>query len=236
MVNTYKYEKQLKEKSSKFISILCEKNILADVTEDSLREYSIKISVNNFGTVNLYYKPTQDTYSISLHEIKGKDESALIRNIWNELNSIEDEKIYKDRGYEIDVDGSYRKGITSFGAVIRKDGKVIEELSGILELSEVQGSHQIAGEIKAVTESIKWCRENNIQELTIYYDYKGLEKWARGHWKTKKLVSKEYADFMREDNIKIHWIKIQSHTGKKWNEHADNLASDEIKRFLKNNK
>jgi ribonuclease HI len=231
----YKYEKQLKEKSSEFISGLCEKNLFADVVEDSLREYSVKILIRKFGIVNLYYKPTQDTYSISIHEIKNKDKSSVIQKIWNELNSIEDEAIYKNKGWEIDVDGSYRKGMTSYGAVIRKDGIVKDELSGILDISEVQGSHQIAGEIKAVTESIKWCRENNVKEVTVYYDYKGLEKWAMGHWKTKKQVSKEYADFMREDSIKIHWIKIQSHTGKKWNEYADNLAAGAIIRFLKNN-
>jgi len=45
-----------------------------------------------------------------------------------------------------------------------------------------------------------------------------IKVWRNGRGDTgkqKKLVSKEYADFMREDNIKIHWIKIQSHTEKK---------------------
>ncbi|MCX6165898.1 MAG: reverse transcriptase-like protein [Ignavibacteriae bacterium] len=230
----YPYEKQIKEKSSEFINKLSENNILADIISDSLREYSVKIKVNDYGIVNLYYKPTQDTYTITLHEIKDKENSLILQNFWNELNGISAEgDIYKNKGYEIDVDGSYQKGITSYGVVIRKDGKVVKEISGIVEVFQVKGSHQVAGEIKAVTESIEWCRKNNINETTIYYDYKGLEKWARGLWKTKKEISKEYADFMKTDNIKIHWVKIKSHTGKKWNEYADKLAANAIGKHLR---
>lgn len=231
--NKYPYEKQIKEKSSEFINKLSGKNILADIIPDSLREYSIKIKVNDFGIVNLYYKPTQDTYTITLHEIKEKGDSLILQNYWNELNGITEEKIYKDKGYEIDVDGSYQKGITSYGVVIRKDGKVVKEIFGIVDFSQVKGSHQIAGEIKAVTEAIEWCRKNKIEETTVYYDYRGLEKWAKGQWKTKKSISKEYADFMKLDNIKIHWVKIKSHTGKKWNEYADRLAAKAIVEYLR---
>jgi ribonuclease HI len=227
-IKKYPYEKQLKEKSSEFINMLCDKNILADIMPESLRDYSIKLRVQDFGIVNLYYKPTQNTYSIALHEINEDKKSSLLQKYWNELSGISNEDVYKNKGYEIDVDGSYQKGITSYGVVIRKNGKLLKELSGMLDNSEVHGSHQIAGEIKAVTQAVRWCRENEINDVTIYYDYKGLEKWARGQWKTKKTISKNYADFMREDNLKIHWVKIQSHTGKKWNEYADKLASDAI--------
>jgi ribonuclease H-related protein len=232
-IKKYPYEKQIKEKSSEYINKLSEKNILADIIPDSLREYSIKIKVNDFGIVNLYYKPTQDTYTIALHEIKDKGDSLILQNYWNELNGLIEEEIYKDKGYEIDVDGSYQKGITSYGVVIRKDGKLIKEISGIVEALHVKGSHQIAGEIKAVTEAIEWCRKNKIDDVTIYYDYKGLEKWAKGLWKTKKEISKEYADFMKIGNIKIHWVKIKSHTGKKWNEYADKLAAKAIGKHLR---
>jgi ribonuclease HI len=223
----YPFEKQLKEKSCEFIKKLSNKNILADVIPESLREYSIKIRANDFGIVNLYYKPTQDSYLITLQEVKNNPQ--VLQKIWNKLNEIKEEKIYTERGYEIDVDGSYRKGITSYGVVIRKDGKVIKELSGMLDPSEVGGSHQVAGEIKAVTEAVTWCKENEINNVAIYYDYKGLEKWARGQWKTKKAVSKDYADFMKIEDLKIHWVKIESHTGKKWNEYADRLATKAIK-------
>lgn len=226
MDKNYKYEKQLKEKSSGFINKLSLENIFADIVPDSLREYSVKIKVNDFGIVNLYYKPTQNLYTITLQEIKYNAE--ILQKYWNELNNIKEEEIYENKGYEIDVDGSHRNGVTSYGVVIRKDGKNIKELSGTIDHIEVRGSYQIAGEIKAVTEAINWCRKNKIDDITIYYDYKGLEKWAKGQWKTKKEISKNYADFMKADNIKINWVKIKSHTGKKWNEYADKLASKAI--------
>lgn len=214
--------------------MLSEKNILADIIPDSLREYSIKIKVNDFGIVNLYFKPTQGKFSITLQEVKNDGDVLIIQNYWNKLNGIKEEETYKNKGYEIDVDGSYRNWITSYGIVIRKEGNVIKEISGIVDSAQVKGSHQIAGEIKAVTEAIKWCRKNKIHEVTIYYDYKGLEKWAKGLWKTKKVISKEYADFMKVDNVEIKWVKIKSHSGKKWNEYADRLAIKAIKEKNKN--
>lgn len=222
----YLYEKQLLQKSSDYINKLCEHNILADIIKDSIREYSIKIDVKDFGIVNLYYKPTQNSFSILLNEIKNEGDKFILQNYWNELNNIDENEIYKNKGYEIDVDGSYKNGISSYGVVIRKDGKVIKEISGIVNSSQVYNSNQIAGEIKAVKEAILWCRNNKISEVTIYYDYKGLEKWANGLWKTKKDISKEYAEFMKINDIKINWIKIKSHTGKQWNEYADKLAEN----------
>lgn len=230
----FPYEKQLKNKSSEYINGLSDNNILADIVPDSIREYSVKIGVNDFGVVNLYYKPTQDKFKITLQEIGIKNKAEILLKHWNELNGIEEEEIYKNKGYEIDTDGSFREGITSYGVVIRKDGNIIKEISGILDSDEVRGSHQVAGEIRAVTEAIGWCRENDIREVTIYYDYKGLEKWAMGLWKTKKSVSREYADFMRIDKIKIKWVKVESHTGKKWNEYADKLAEKAIRKRNKN--
>lgn len=230
----FPFEKQLKDKSSEYINKLSESNILAGVVPDSIREYSVKIGVNDFGVVNLYYKPTQDKFKITLQEIGIKKKAEILLKYWNELNGIEEEEIYKNKGYEIDVDGSFREGITSYGVVIRKDGNIIKEISGTLDSDEARGSHQVAGEIRAVTEAIGWCRENDIRDVTIYYDYKGLEKWARGLWKTKKNITRRYSDFMKTDDIKIHWVKIKSHTGKKWNEYADKLAEKAVRKRNKN--
>lgn len=221
----YKYEHKLMEKSSEFISHLCDKNIPADIIGGSMREYSVKIKANDIGVINLYYSPNQDAYKITAQEIPDEGDKLIIQGYWNELNGIKDEKIYRDKGFEIDVDGSFRNGVTTYGAVIRKNGKIISELSGIVDTMHVKGSHQIAGEIKAVTESVKWCIENGVNEVTVYYDYKGLEKWASGKWKTKKAVSQEYYRFMKNNSMKINWVKIESHTGKKWNEYADRLAA-----------
>lgn len=126
--------------------------------------------------------------------------------------------------YEIYVDGSFINGATGYGAVILKNGKVVDELCGAVAASEVNNTRQVAGELIAVKEALKWCREHSINEVSIYYDYLGIEKWATGQWKTNQPLTQEYARFVRESPIKIHWHKVDSHTGNRWNDRADALA------------
>lgn len=126
--------------------------------------------------------------------------------------------------YEIYVDGSFINGATGYGAVILKDGEVVDELSGTVDVSEVNNTRQIAGELMAVREALNWCREHSINEVSIYYDYLGIEKWATGKWKTNQPLTQEYARFVRECPIRIRWHKVDSHTGNRWNDRADALA------------
>jgi len=126
--------------------------------------------------------------------------------------------------YEIYVDGSHISGATGYGAVIIKNGRVVEELCGPVDSIEVANTRQVAGELIAVKEALKWCIEHSINEVSIYFDYLGIEKWATGQWKTNQPLTKEYARFVRECPIKIHWHKVNSHSGDRWNDRADELA------------
>ena len=225
----YKYESQLNTKAGEFISFLSDKNILADIISDSIRDYSIKIEIKDAGVINLFYSPNKDSYKITIQDIKNKNLIREIEYYWYEFSGNEIKEYYSNKGIEIDVDGSYQNGVTTYGCVIRKNGKVIKELSGIVDEVEVDGSYQVAGEIKAVKEAVNWCLENSINDITIYHDYNGLEMWAKGIWKTKKPVSKSYSEFMRIVSIKINWVKIESHTGVKWNEYDDKLAKNAAK-------
>ena len=126
--------------------------------------------------------------------------------------------------YQIYVDGSFINGATGYGAVILKNGKVVDELSGSVAVSEVNETRQVAGELVAVKEALNWCRAHSVKEVSIYYDYLGIEKWATGQWKTNQPLTKDYARFVRESPIKIRWHKVNSHTGDRWNDRADALA------------
>jgi ribonuclease HI len=126
--------------------------------------------------------------------------------------------------FEIYVDGSFINGATGYGAVVLKNGKVVDELSGAVDASEVNETRQVAGELVAVKEALSWCREHSVDEVSIYYDYLGIEKWATRQWKTNQPLTKEYARFVGECPIKIHWHKVDSHTGNRWNDRADALA------------
>ena len=103
-----------------------------------------------------------------------------------------------------------------------KGDKELIRLSG--RVNKYTESRQIGGELKGTMAVIRWCEENNVSEIDIYYDYKGIEMWATGRWKTEKPISQEYRAFMQQSKIKVHWHKVKSHTGVHWNEVADELA------------
>ncbi|MEO0598145.1 MAG: RNase H family protein, partial [Chloroflexota bacterium] len=42
--------------------------------------------------------------------------------------------------------------------------------------------------------------------------------------KANKPLTQSYRAFMQSHDIKVHWRKVKSHTGVKWNEVADDLA------------
>ena len=52
--------------------------------------------------------------------------------------------------YEIYVDGSFINGATGYGAVILKNGAVVDELYGAVAATEVNNTRQVAGELIAV--------------------------------------------------------------------------------------
>lgn len=126
--------------------------------------------------------------------------------------------------YHIYVDGSKLRGSIGYGVVILKDGEAIQEFYGTVPDELVQGTNQIAGEIYAVRKAIEWCKEKGIDEVSIFYDYNGLEKWATGAWKTNHPLTRDYVEFVKRSGLKIHWRKVDSHTKDVWNERADQLA------------
>jgi ribonuclease HI len=222
------YEKNLREKAKELKENLRKENINAVLYEDSWEEYCVSMNIKHagidIGDVKIYYSPNKKTYKY-INLIKDKNFKEIIKNIQNSSNI---KNVYTNKGYEIDVDGSYQKGRTAYGAIIRKNGKVIKKLSGEVTEKETDGSRQIAGELRAVEETVNWCKENKINDITIYYDYAGIENWARGRWMAKKNITKKYAMFMNKAGMKINWVKIKSHTGVYWNEEADKLANKAI--------
>jgi len=131
--------------------------------------------------------------------------------------------VAKDK-YEIYVDGSFINGATGYGAVVLKDGNVVDELCGGVDAAEVKDTRQVAGELVAAREALNWCRKHSIDEVSIYYDYLGVEKWATQKWKANQPLTQEYARFVGDCPIKINWHKVDAHTGNRWNDRADALA------------
>lgn len=126
--------------------------------------------------------------------------------------------------FEVYSDGSYLNGKVGYGAVILKNDECIQELYGRVSDSYAVSSRQVGGEIKAVEHSLTWCSQNNVNDVTIYYDFENIEKWATGKYKANKLLTQKFKKFIDDCSINISWVKVKSHVGIKWNEAADVLA------------
>ncbi|MBP2025280.1 viroplasmin family protein [Peptoniphilus stercorisuis] len=129
---------------------------------------------------------------------------------------------FVDGSYSPDADGKEKYG---FGAILFIKGHK-QKLFKAYVNEEYMDSRNVAGEISGVIESILWTIENNKKEITIYYDYEGIEKWAKKEWKANKRITKEYSKFIDEKSklIKINFIHTKAHTGIIYNEEADDLA------------
>ena len=77
---------------------------------------------------------------------------------------------------------------------------------------------------------MRYCADNGIGEIDLYYDYAGIEKWCTGEWKTNKKGTAAYKQFYDEisKKVKVNFIKVKSHSGVEYNEKADRLAKDAV--------
>lgn len=124
--------------------------------------------------------------------------------------------------YKAYVDGSFSGGKIGFGFVVLNGDKKIG--LGWGRVRKHLESRQIGGELMASMKVISFCNKRGIENITIYYDYLGIEMWATNKWKTNKPVSIEYKNFMNSSNININWVKVKAHSGDRYNNLADRLA------------
>lgn len=129
------------------------------------------------------------------------------------------------------VDGSYNTKTehSGWGFVVltENEKRIIHEEYG--KTSFPAFSRQIDGEVLATKKALIWASENNQLDIKLFFDYKGNEKWFTGEWRGKSKVAKSYVKFAERfkeenENMKIDFIHVKSHTGNKWNDYADTLA------------
>lgn len=129
------------------------------------------------------------------------------------------------------VDGSYDHSQLryAYGCVlVLPEGAVT--LNGSDNQVDYVSMRNVAGEIMGSEQAILWAIEHGYKQVTIYYDYEGIEKWANGIWKANKIGTQRYKEFVREqrNRIAIQFQKVAAHTGVKYNEMADRLAKEAL--------
>jgi ribonuclease HI len=123
-------------------------------------------------------------------------------------------------------DGSaFSWGIVTFSKDL---GKFV--FNGKSEDKRFIGYRNIAGELFAVVNAVKFAINSKIDKIIIYHDYSGIRHWALGEWKTKNDLSRFYQNFFKkiDEYIEYEFVKVEGHTNDKFNEEADRLAKDAL--------
>lgn len=129
------------------------------------------------------------------------------------------------------VDGSFdlENWTFSYGVVFMTD-KYREDYSGRDDDEDLAKMRNVSGEIKGAMVAMKIALEKEIDTLYLHFDYMGIEKWAKGEWKTNKEGTKAYKEYYDsiKDKLKVVFIKVSAHSGIEFNEEADRLAKEAI--------
>lgn len=149
-------------------------------------------------------------------------------------------------GFEIDdekdlliayTDGSFfqeRPKIVGYGAVLIYNSQLVHKISDGVECNDSKYNN-VAGEIYAAVNAIKYAIDNGYKEILIKPDYQGVISWADGSWKTKNDLTRMYKEIIDiySKSIKIYFKKVDGHKGNLYNETADSLAKEGILNYKK---
>lgn len=154
-----------------------------------------------------------------------------------EKNEEKIENIEEVDGVYAYIDGSFDRvsGIYGSGVVIvGGDEKYEYKHAGNRE--DYAQLHNVAGELEAAKFVMWYAVDKKIKEITLFYDYQGIEAWAVGDWKANLSYTQDYVEFYNKVKavVKVNFVKVKAHTGIELNEVVDKLAKDAIEEFKAN--
>lgn len=145
------------------------------------------------------------------------------------IKEVEEEK--KDQAEKdeliVYVDGSYRNSDKShsYGVYMYNDE---EEYSFSKRFFKDSDMRNVSGEIKGAMKAMEYAESIGKRKIYLHYDYEGIRSWALGFWKTNKEGTIAYKKFYDDikDKLQVKFIKVEAHTGVKYNELVDKLAKE----------
>ena len=155
-----------------------------------------------------------------------------------ERNEEKNENIEEVDGVYAYIDGSFDRvnGIYGSGVVI-VDGDKKHEYKHAENREDYAQLHNVAGELEAAKFVMWYAVDKKIKEITLFYDYQGIEAWAVGDWKANLPYTQDYVKFYNKVKtaVKVNFVKVKAHTGIELNEVVDKLAKEAIEQFKKEN-
>lgn len=144
----------------------------------------------------------------------------------NEIEEDKKESAEKDE-LVVYVDGSYRNSDKShsYGVYMFNDE---EEYTYSMRFFKDSDMRNVSGEIKGAMRAMEEAAKLGKKKIYLHYDYEGIRSWALGFWKTNKegtIYYKKFYDSIK-DKLEVKFIKVEAHTGVKYNELVDKLAKE----------
>ena len=130
------------------------------------------------------------------------------------------------------VDGSFnnKNKVYGYGGFLVNENGDEYILQGSGNDPSLASMRNVAGEIMGSIAAIEKAIELGIMELTLYYDYAGIEKWATGEWQRNKDGTIRYNSFINDAKwaLDINFVHVKGHSGVNGNERADMLAKQAV--------
>ena len=151
-----------------------------------------------------------------------EDAKAFIKEVEEEKKDLaEKEELI------VYVDGSYRNSDKShsYGVYMYNDEEEYSFSKRFFEDSEMRN---VSGEIKGAMKAMEYAESIGKRKIYLHYDYEGIRSWALGFWKTNKegtIAYKKFYDNIK-DKLEVKFIKVEAHSGVKYNELVDKLAKE----------
>lgn len=163
------------------------------------------------------------------------DHPELAEGIQMALLENKEDLIYnrpKETEVDLYVDGSFQEGIAAYGygCVLVRDGEVIDSFFGFGSKKDAVALRNVSGEMLGAVEGLKKVYSLGYKSVSLHFDYQGIESWAIGEWKRNNIHTAAYHEYMKKvrRKIQIAFVKVQAHSGNKWNEMADVLAKEGV--------